>query len=271
MKLEDVNSIVNDTNEGFKKDIIIINKTEKPPSLFLEVKRSLGLENYPDSSFIIYIFVLIFAVEKLNNVLSFVKNVITIPKQVSETYSFITKKDLILIDKLDDLMNQLLGVTGGDRVAIAKIHNGTFDNTGTHQMKFSMIYEVISNRAKPTKSDVQNIPVNYIKEEILLGSSNDFQRIERTKLNSKCDRYLDKIGIVAKDYKLLTVNKIIYGILDIHFITTPEFDYNNNEALLKRFNLLVSSIEECLQSIILKRTLIQKMFSNIFKVDTVFK
>lgn len=267
MKLEE-GSIKTDLG----KEIIYINKeVQVPPSLFLEVKKSLGLENYPDSSFLIYIFIGIYGIQKLNDLFTFIKNILILPRHVSETYNFITKEDIALVDRLDDLMNQLLGITGADRIAIAKVHNGTYDHTGSHEMKFSMLYEVLSNRGKPTKDKVQNIPLNYIREEILLGSSKEFQRIERTQLDSLCDGYLDKIGIVAKDYKLLSVNKVIYGILDIHYITLPDIDFTEDPKAQKRFNTLLDELELCLQSIILKRTWIQKTFSNIFKIKPVFR
>lgn len=257
-----------------KDNIEVINiKTEikQPPSLLIDLKRAVGLDQYSDTSFILYILLFFFGVQKLNELFSFIKNLLMIPKKVEDTYNFITKEDIKLLDKLDDLMNQLLGITGADRIVIAKVHNGTYDNTGAHEMKFSIVYEVVSYRAKSTKKDVQNIHINYIKEEISQGSNKHFQRIERSDLNSLCDLYLDKIGIQCKDYKLLTFNKQIYGILDIHWTVKPSNNYYDDPYTKNRFNVIVSSMEETLQSIIIKSNwlrdfikLVKKAPSNIY-------
>lgn len=254
-----------------KNNIEVINiKTEirQPPSLLVDLKKALGLGQYSDTNVVLYILLFVFGVEKLNNLFSFIKNLLTIPKKVEDTYNFITKEDIKLLDKLDDLMNQLLGITGADRIAIAKIHNGTYDNTGSHKMKFSIVYEVVSYRAKPTKKDVQNIPINYIKEEIAQGSNRYFQRIERSDLDSLCDLYLDKIGIQCKDYKLLTFNKQIYGILDIHWIVTPSNNYYDDAYTKNRFNVIVSSLEETIQSIIIKGNWLRHIIKFVKKVPS---
>ena len=242
----------------------------EPPSILYEVKRSLGLEKYPDSSFLIYVFITIYGIQKLNDLFTFIKNVIVLPKQVAETYNFITKEDIALVDKVDDLMNQLMGLTGADRLLIAKVHNGTYDHTGSHEMKFSVIYEVV-DRLPFAKSDIQNIPINYIREEILLGSWDEYQRIERSELDSVCDKYLDRIGIKAKDYKLLAINNIIYGIIDLHYIEVPDFDFSKNKLIERRANKISKEIEACLERILLKRNWFQKLFSKIFKVNSMFK
>ncbi len=269
------------TSNG-KEDIDVINiKTEikQPPSLLTDLKKTVGLDQYSDTSFILYILLFFFGVQKINELLSFIKNLLTLPKKVEETYNFITKEDIKLLDKLDDLMNQLLGITGADRIAIAKIHNGTYDNTGSHQMKFSIVYEVVSVRAKTTKNEVQDVPINFIKEEISQGSTRYFQRVERSNLNSLCDLYLDKIGIQCKDYKLLSFNKQIYGIIDIHWIVIPEVNYFEDAYTRNRFNTVIASLEDTLQSILLKTNWLQnfirstkrfpsktsKFISNIFK------
>lgn len=244
--------------------------TRPEPSLFYELKKTIGVENYSDTNFLLYIIIIIFGIQKLTELYKFITGVLILPKQVADAYNFITKEDIILLDRIDDLMHQLMGVTGADRIAIAKIHNGTYDNTGSHQMKFSIIYEV-TDRLASTKDIVQNIPLNYIKEEILLGSWHEYQRVERSNLDSLCDTFLDKIGIKAKDYKLLAVNKIIYGILDIHYIELPLVDFTQNKQLERRVIKITKEIEECLELIILKRNWIQKIFSKVFKINPVFK
>lgn len=251
------------------KDVDIINiKTEvkQPPSLIVDLKKALGLEEYSDTSIILYLIMISLGVQKINEFISFIKNLLTLPKKVEETYNFITKEDIQLLDKLDDLMNQLLGITGADRIAIAKIHNGTYDNTGAHQMKFSIVYEVVSARTKSTKKDVQNIPINFIKEEISGGSSRFFQRIERSNLNSLCDTYLDKIGIQCKDYKLLSFNKQIYGIFDIQWIIKPDINYFEDTYTRDRANMIVSSIEDTIQSILLKTNWLQNLANKVKKI-----
>ena len=248
--------------------IKIISKPE--PSLFYELKKVIGVEAYSDTSFLLYVLISLYGFQKLTELYKFISGLLVLPKQVAEVYNFITKEDIILLDKIDDLMQKLMGVTGADRIAIAKIHNGTYDITGSHQMKFSIIYEV-TDRLAPIKESTQNIPLDYIKEEIVLGSWTYFERYERTELNSLCDKYLDKIGIKAKDYKLLAINKVIYGVIDIHYIELPEVDFLYNKTLQKRVNKITKEIEECLESILLKRNWLQKLFSKTFKINPVFK
>jgi len=248
--------------------IKIISKQE--PSLFFELKKLIGVEAYSDTSFLLYVLISLYGFQKLTELYKFIVNIIALPKQVSEVYNFITKEDIILLDKIDDLMHQLMGVTGADRIAIAKIHNGTYDVTGSHQMKFSIIYEV-TDRLSPIRHNTQNIPLDYIKEEIVLGSWLTFERYERSSLDSLCDLYLDKIGIKAKDYKLLAINKVIYGILDIHYIELPHVDFTQNKQLERRVVKITKEIEECLESILLKRNWAQKLFSKTFKINPLFR
>lgn len=250
------------------KTIEIVAKPEL--SLFYELKKTMGIEKYSDTNFLLYILIVLYVLQKLVEFYKLVKGILVLPKQVAEVYNFITKEDLILLDKIDDLMQRLMGVTGADRIAIAKIHNGTYDNTGSHQMKFSVIYEV-TDRLSSSKESIQNVPINYIKEEIILGSFNEYQRIERSDLDSYCDVYLDKIGIKAKDYKLLAINRVIYGIMDIHYIELPEFDFTKNKQLERRVIKITKEIEECLQTILLKRNWSQKIFSKLFKINPTFK
>jgi hypothetical protein len=254
---------------------IINNKTEivrtTTPSIFYEFKKGLGLEGYSDGSFILYFFLTVFVIQKANDLFNFIKNIIVLPKQVIDTYHYVTKEDLILLDKIDDLMNQLLGMLDADRIAIAKIHNGTYDNTNAHLMKFSMIYEVISERVTPQKLKVQNIPINYIKEEISLGSVDVFQRLDRTDLESRCDLYLDSVGLTTKYFKLLSVNKDIYGVIEIHFVNNPIRDFLIDRALSKRVYKNVKELEDCLQSILLKMNWMQKTVGRLFKLNNLFK
>ena len=104
-------------------------------------------------------------------------------------------------------MNQLLGVLDADRITIAKIHNGTFDHTNSHQMKLSMIYEVVSNGTKSNKKEIQNIPLKSIKKEIELGSTVSYRKFDETDLEYTVNSYIDKVDITTKYYKLLAVNK----------------------------------------------------------------
>lgn len=249
-------------------------KQATPPSLFVDFKKSLGLEVYSDGSFILYFFLTVFVIQKANDVFKFIRNILLLPKQLADTYNFITREDLILLDKIDNLMNQLLGMLDADRIAVAKIHNGTYDHTNAHLMKFSMIYEVISERVSSEKAKVQNIPINYIKEEISLGSINTFQRIDRTNLQSKCDIYLDSIGLTTKYFKLLAINNNsnnIYGIVEIHFVNIPTNDFIIDKALSKRVYKIMRELEDCFQTILLKRTWIQKTISKAFNINNLFK
>lgn len=257
---------------------IINNKTEivrtTTPSIFYEFKKGLGLEGYSDGSFILYFFLTVFVIQKANDLFNFIKNIIQLPKQVADTVNFITREDLILLDKIDDLMNQLLGMLDADRIAIAKIHNGTYDHTNAHLMKFSMIYEVISERVSPQKPRVQNIPINYIKEEISLGSISNFDRMDRSDLESKCDIYLDSIGLTTKYFKLLSINNNsnnIYGVIEIHFVDTPSRDFITDRALSKRVYKLIRQLEDYLQTILLKRTWIQRTVGKMFNINNLFK
>jgi hypothetical protein len=246
-------------------------RIEQNANLISEAKKSLSIDNLLSSNYLVYLILAMIAIQKTSEILNAISNIIVFPKKISDSYNFITKEDVLLLNRLEDLMNQLLGITGGDRLAIAKIHNGTFDNTGSHEMKFSVIYEVLSNNAKSTKSKVQNIPLNRIKDEILLGSYNEYQTIQRSTLDTVCDGYLDKIGITTKHYKLLSINKVIYGILDIQYVSEPDTDFTKNKALEKRVIGITKDIEDCLQSIILDRNNIQKLFSKIFKINPMFK
>jgi hypothetical protein len=245
--------------------------TEDNSNAISQIKRSLNLDYVSDNGVLLYIILAILSIQKLSELYSLFFKVINVPKNVAESYNFITKEDVRLRNKLDDLMQQLLGITCADRIAIAKIHNGTYDVTGAHQMKFSVVYEVVSDRGVLTKETVQNIDIDYIKEEILLGSYNNYERITRSDLDSACDLYLDKIGIIAKDYKLLSINKIIYGIIDIQYISLYGLDFIDNKALENRVMKITSQIEDCLQSIILKRNWAQKLFSKVFKLHPIFK
>lgn len=263
------------TKEEPNTTTIINNKTEivktTTPSIFYDFKKGLGLEGYSDGSFILYFFLIVFIVQKANDLFTFIKNILVLPKQVMDTYHYVTKEDLILLDKIDDLMNQLLGMLDADRIAIAKIHNGTFDNTNAHLMKFSMIYEVKSEKVSAQKSKVQNIPINYIKEEISLGSAEFFQRLDRTDLESKCDMYLDSIGLTTKYFKLLSINKDIYGVIEIHFVDSPNIDFITDKTLSKRVYKSVRQLENSLQSVLLKMNWVQKTASKMFKINNLFK
>lgn len=258
-------------NKKDNKEESIIIKEPSPPSMFYEFKRSLGLEGYSDGSFILYFFLIVFIIQKVNDLFSFIKNIVELPKQVIDTYHYVTKEDLILLDRIDDLMNQLLGVLDADRIAVAKIHNGTYDNTNAHIMKFSMIYEVISNKVIANKSLVQNISLDFIKEEISLGSTECFQRFDRSKLDSLCDLYLDRIGINTKYYKLLSIKNRIYGMLEIHLVDEPKDDFTIDRALSKRVYKITNELEDCLQSILIKRTWLQKTVARVFKINNLFK
>jgi hypothetical protein len=267
--------ILNNTQNALsiKKDDkheVIEVKQVAPPSLFYDFKKSLGLQEYSDGSFILYFFLIVFIIQRLNDVFSFARNILILPKQVSETYKFITKEDLKLLENLESLMNQLLGITGADRVAIAKIHNGTYDNTNAHEMKFSIVYETFSSRVKSTKAKIQSMPLDFIKEEISLGSTTDYQRFDRSNLDSMCDLYLDRVGIKTKYYKLLALNKHIYAVIEMHLIELPDEDFLTNKVLKKRVYKITNDIEYCLQSIMLKRTWIQKTFNKIFNIRSVF-
>ena len=138
-------------------------------------------------------------------------------------------------------------------------------------MKFSMIYEVTSDKIKPTKSKIQSIPLNFIRDEITLGSVKDYQRFDRGNLDSMCDLYLDRVGLSTKYYKLLAVNKDIYGVIEIHLINPPDEDFLENKSLKKRVYKISKDMEDCLQSIILKRTWIQKAFNKVFNNNPLFK
>lgn len=246
-------------------------KTTIPPSKFYDFKKAVGLENYSDGSFILYFFLIVFIIQKTNDIVTIINNVIILPKQVIDTYHYITKEDLIIQDRIDDLMNQLLGVLDADRITIAKIHNGTFDHTNSHQMKLSMIYEVVSNDTKSNKKEIQNIPLNSIKKEIELGSTVSYKKFDETDLEYTINSYIDKVDITTKYYKLLAVNKDIYGILEIHLINKPSEDFLCNKSLTKRVYKISNELEDCLQSILLKRTWIQKTFSKIFKFNPLYR
>lgn len=141
-------------------------------------------------------------------------------------------------------------------------------------MKFSMIYEVISERVSPQKPRVQNIPINYIKEEISLGSISNFDRMDRSDLESKCDIYLDSIGLTTKYFKLLSINNNsnnIYGVIEIHFVDTPSRDFITDRALSKRVYKLIRQLEDYLQTILLKRTWIQRTVGKMFNINNLFK
>jgi hypothetical protein len=257
------NSIINTNNTETKTTI--------PPSKFYDFKKAVGLENYSDGSFILYFFLIVFIIQKTKDIVTIINNVIILPKQVIDTYHYITKEDLIIQDRIDDLMNQLLGVLDADRITIAKIHNGTFDHTNSHQMKLSMIYEVISNDTKSNKKEIQNIPLNTIKKEIELGSTVSYKKFNETDLEYTVNSYIDKVDLTTKYYKLLAVNKDIYGILEIHLINKSSEDFLCNKSLTKRVYKISNELEDCLQSILLKRTWIQKTFSKIFKFNPLFR
>ena len=246
-------------------------KSTIPPSKFYDFKKAVGLENYSDGSFILYFFLIVFIIQKTKDIVTIINNVIILPKQVIDTYHYITKEDLIIQDRIDDLMNQLLGVLDADRITIAKIHNGTFDHTNSHQMKLSMIYEVLSNDTKSNKKEIQNIPLKSIKKEIELGSTVSYKKFDEIDSEYTVNSYIDKVDSTTKYYKLLAVNKDIYGILEIHLINKSSEDFLCNKSLTKRVYKISNELEDCLQSILLKRTWIQKTFSKIFKFNPLYR
>jgi hypothetical protein len=261
------NSIINtntNTNNTETKSTI-------PPSKFYDFKKAVGLENYSDGSFILYFFLIVFIIQKTKDIVTIINNVIILPKQVIDTYHYITKEDLIIQDRIDDLMNQLLGVLDADRITIAKIHNGTFDHTNSHQMKLSMIYEVLSDGTKSNKKEIQNIPLKSIKKEIELGSTVSYKKIDEIDSEYTVNSYIDKVDSTTKYYKLLAINKDIYGILEIHLINKSSEDFLCNKSLTKRVYKISNELEDCLQSILLKRTWIQKTFSKIFKFNPLYR
>lgn len=205
----------------------------------------------------------------LGNTFELIKNIINLEEGIKSTYKFITRQDVVLIDKIDDLMNQLLAITGADRVIIAKIHNGTYDAAGNHEMKFSAVYEVVSVRAKSIKNEAQNIPIDYIKEEILIGDDNNFERfVRRDDIDSECNKYLDKIGIIGKDYKLLSMKgpakHIIYGIIDLHYINLPINDLQKDAELRKNVMAITMRLEDCLIEQYIKKK--DMSFYNIWRI-----
>ena len=137
-------------------------------------------------------------------------------------------------------------------------------------MKFSVVYEVV-DRLEPIKFNIQNVPLDFIREEIKGGSWTNYKRVQRSKDNTYCDKYLDKIGIVAKDYKLLAINEVIYGVMDIHYIDAPDPDFTLNKELEKRVVKLTKQIEETLESLLLKRNWLQKFFSKFIKINPLFR
>ena len=261
------NIITTNTNNTNKTEI----KSNVPPSKFYDFKKAVGLENYSDGSFILYFFLIVFIIQKTKDIVTIINDIIILPKQVIDTYHYITKEDLIIQDRIDDLMNQLLGILDADRISISKIHNGTFDHTNSHQMKLSMIYEVVSNGTKSNKKEIQNIPLKSIKKEIELGSTVSYKKFDEIDLEYTVNSYIDKVDSTTKYYKLLAINKDIYGILEIHLINKSSEDFLCNKSLTKRVYKISNELEDCLQSILLKRTWIQKTFSKIFKFNPLFR
>lgn len=210
--------------------------TVSEPSFVEQIQKQIDFSdgiNGTEAFFLLLIFTLI---------ISKFTSAIEPAKKVIESLTYVSKEDLELLNDIENCMQRLMSATQSDRIIIGLFHNGTTDKLGFHEKKISAIFEV-TDRLKPTKDQVQSIPIDFVKEEILLADDKYFQTYKRGNLHSRCDEYLDRIGIVRKDFKLLKDNRSIYGLINIHFLVEPEEHYLDNPSRIKQISYITSQLE----------------------------
>jgi len=183
-------------------------------------------------------------------IVSKVAPIVITGRKVYHSLIYINKDELKLQVELQKLLEQILAVSYGDRVIIGLFHNGTKDNLGFHLQKMSVYAEAHTDNLPPQKPQLQCIPVDYIREEILIADSEYYQTIKRGTLDSMCDKHMDDIGIIRKDSRTFRgVKREIYGIINIHYAQEPEGLWQDDLHRERQVNKITSRIQQILERI----------------------
>lgn len=138
------------------------------------------------------------------------------------------KKD----EKVDLLLEQLLTELNCDRICIAQFHNGgNFYPTGKSIKKFSIFYELVSERTESVKQTFQNIPVSLFPK-VFSNLYKDGEIIVTNTDNNNSDCGLFQAS--DKEYKTKSFYALAIKDLNDNFIGALVISYYGNTHV---FNL----------------------------------
>jgi len=276
IKVADSNVSTDNRNTNAKDSTLIPKKVESTSITqqiidpMIKVKNDFNLNTSTEVNVILYLLILYLVSSKVVELWSALVSLFVIPKKLMGAYSYFTKEDLLILVKVDNLMHELMGASGADRVTIAKFHNGTTDKTGMHQTKLSIMYETNKNLI-PIKSIVQDVLIENIKEELTYGSTYNYTRIIRGPNDAPIDRYFDRYSIEAKDYKLLEISNYVYGILELHYTDIPTYHWDEHKDLNRRIKSITTELEIELESLMINTSWLQRLYSrSMKKIKSIF-
>jgi len=171
---------------------------------------------------------------------------ITIGKKTANALTYVSKEELKNIKDIENTCYSLMAISQCDRVFISFFHNGSTDILGLHHKKSSVYFEVSRSLAS-IKDKYQNVPIDRIKDVLAL-LTNDYQHASRSPDNTVEDSFLDRLGIEAKDEKLIKLNGKNVGALSLHYLNAPSDnhwlqDKKQKQEISYYTNILESQLE----------------------------
>lgn len=161
-------------------------------------------------------------------------------KNKSSLATCVTTKDIFNHNEIEKILKQMLTILDCDRIAIGIFHNSELLPLTT----MSVLYEVCKEGVTPKKDSMLNLPILNLQSEIKNLNPFKFLKfsITQSNLTPSCARYLQNKGVHTKYCRLLANKEGAYGIMEMHYLTEPSFDFLTNP-------LKVSMIRDCFKEL----------------------
>lgn len=165
----------------------------------------------------------------------------------------LSKKDLAQTDHMESLLKELLYIAKCDRVSVALLHNGSFVGKDIHFDKLSVFYEVTNPNIVSIKDNIQAIKVSKVYKHMSSTSEDHFSKFSRDKekdINPNFARFLDSIGIDTVYSRLLVDSQGIYGIIELHYVNTPNEIELVNANKIRELDIIFNKVSMFLENLI---------------------
>jgi hypothetical protein len=170
-------------------------------------------------------------------------------KNKSSLATYVSTKDLSNHNKIEKILKQMRVILDCDRVVIGIFHTENKEDTLLPFKSMSVIYETCKDNVNSKKDSLINLPILNIQSEIRNLNPYKFIKfsVSQSNVNPNCAAYLEKKGIYTKYCRLLSSKQGAYGILEIHYLTEPSFDFLNNPIKLSMVKECFAELKELLK------------------------
>jgi len=200
---------------------------------------------------------------------------------VSETSTsnmirYISKKELGQTEEIEDTLKEFLWISHADRVCVGIFHNG--QRVGQlHYDKVSVFYEETGPNIKYIKHNIQNVNLSKVYKHIINTPENSFSKFSRdddAATNINFSKFLDSISINTVYSRLLidpkslegkNDEKLIYGIVELHYIDSPGKDKLIDPIKVRELDIVFNKLAALLDTRIRKTNKLTQFITNAIK------